>query len=76
MVRALSVSYLLKHKIATPAQAARFFSCGPKPVSASRRRFYEALFRECFGAKLEILFCPHFGQRNVERSNEDNDDGS
>jgi hypothetical protein len=58
MVRALSVSYLIKHKIATPTQAARFFSCGPRAVSAHRRRFYEALFRECFGAKPEILFLP------------------
>jgi hypothetical protein len=62
MVRALSVSYLIKHKIATPAQAARFFGCGPRPISANRRRFYEALFRECFEAKPEILFCPHFGE--------------
>jgi hypothetical protein len=58
MVRALSASYLIKHRIATPTRAARFFNCGPKPVSAQRRRFYEALFRECFGAKPEILFCP------------------
>ena len=64
MVRALSVSYLIKHKIATPSQAARFFSCGPRPVSAKRRRFYEALFRERFGAKPEILFFPHPGQRS------------
>jgi hypothetical protein len=71
MVRALSVSYLLKHKIATPAQAACFFNCGPRPVSASRRRFYEALFRECFGAKPEILFCPHPGEQCVA-----GDDGS
>jgi hypothetical protein len=63
MVRALSVSYLVKHKIATLAQAARFFNCGPKSVSAHRRRFYEALFRECFGAKPEILFCPHSGEQ-------------
>jgi hypothetical protein len=74
MVRALSVSYLIKHKIATPAQAARFFECGPRPVSANRRRFYEALFRECFGAKPEILFCPDFGERNVERRKEDHDE--
>ena len=58
MVRALSASYLIKHRIATPTQAARFFNCGPKPLSAQRRRFYESLFRECFGAKPEILFCP------------------
>jgi hypothetical protein len=58
MVRALSASYLIKHRIATPTQAARFFNCGPKPLSAQRRRFYEARFRECFGAKPEILFCP------------------
>jgi len=58
LVRALSASYLIKHRIATPAQAARFFNCGPKPVSAQRRRFYEARFRECFGAKPEILFSP------------------
>jgi hypothetical protein len=75
MVRALSVSYLIKHKIATPAQAARFFDCGPRPVSANRRRFYEARFRECLGAKPEILFCPDFGERNVA-GNEDHDDGS
>jgi hypothetical protein len=76
MVRALSVSYLIKHKIATPAQAARFFSCGPRPVSANRRRFYELLFRECFGAKPEILFCPDFGERVVGGEYEHHDDGS
>ena len=58
LVRALSASYLIQHRIATPAQVARFFNCGPKPVSAQRRRFYEARFRECFGAKPEILFSP------------------
>jgi hypothetical protein len=73
MVRALSVSYLIKQKIATPAQAARFFNCGPRPVSANRRRFYEVLFRECFGARPEILFCPAFGERNVGRENECHD---
>jgi hypothetical protein len=66
MVRALSASYLIKHRIATPTQAARFFNCGPKPVSAQRRRFYEALFRECFGAKSEILFCPTSETEMVE----------
>lgn len=66
MVRALSASYLIKHQIATPTQAARFFNCGPKPVSAQRRRFYEALFRECFGAKPEILFCPTSETETVE----------
>jgi hypothetical protein len=75
MVRALSVSYLIKHKIATPAQAARFFSCGPRPVSTNRLRFYDALFRECFGAKPEILFSPDFGERNLAR-NEEHDDSS
>jgi hypothetical protein len=73
MVRALSVSYLIKHKIATPAQAARFFNCGPRPVSANRRRFYEVLFRECFGAKPEILFCPDLGERSVGEGNEGHD---
>jgi hypothetical protein len=58
MVRALSVSYLIEHQIATPTQAARFFGCGPRPVSARRRRFYGLLFRKWFGAKPEILFCP------------------
>jgi hypothetical protein len=66
MLRALSVSYLVKHKIATLAQAARFFNCGPKSISANRRRFYEALFRECFGAKPEILFCPIPASRSLE----------
>jgi hypothetical protein len=76
MVRALSVSYLLKHKIATPAQASRFFGCGPRPVSASRRRFYETLFRECFGAKPEILFCPYPGGRSVAGDQGQHDDGA
>jgi hypothetical protein len=58
MVRALSASYLIKHRIATPTQIARYFNCGPKSVSAQRRRFYEARFRESFGAKPEILFSP------------------
>ena len=58
MVRTLSVSYLVEHKIATPAQAARFFGCGPRSVSAQRRRFYEARFREFFGSGPEILFSP------------------
>ena len=58
LVRALSASYLVKHRIATPTQAARFLNCGPKPVSAQRRRFYEARFREIFGCKPEILFSP------------------
>jgi hypothetical protein len=76
MVRALSVTYLIKHKIARPGQAARFFSCGPKPVSAKRRRFYEMLFRECFDAKPEILFCPHPGERTVVAGRGEGGDGS
>lgn len=56
MVRALSVSYLIEHEIATSKQAARFFGCGPRAVSAGRRHFYEELFREWFGAKPEVLF--------------------
>lgn len=68
MVRALSVSYLIEHRIATPAQAARFFGCGPRPVSAHRRRYYEALFRECFGAEPEILFSPTSGTGKSEDS--------
>jgi hypothetical protein len=77
MVRALSVSYLIEHKIATPMQAARFFGCGPRPVSARRRRFYEALFRECFGANPEILFRPRFGDdQGVGRSNSGHETGA
>ncbi len=64
MVRALSVSYLIEHKIATPAQAARFFGCGARAVSAQRRRFYEARFREYFDAGPEMLFCPLRSGRN------------
>jgi hypothetical protein len=63
MARALSVSYLVENKIATPAQAARFLGCSPRSVSAQRRRFYEARFREFFGAGPEILFCPLLGGR-------------
>ena len=66
MVRALSVSYLIEHKIATPSQAARFFSCGPRPVSAGRRRFYALLFRKWFGGAPKMLLCPPSGtDRNV-----------
>jgi len=65
MVRALSVSYLIEHKIAAPTQVARFFGCGPRPVSARRRRFYGVLFREWFDAQPEILFCPG-GNSTVE----------
>jgi hypothetical protein len=56
MVRALSVEYLVEHQIATPAQAARFFGCGPTLVSATRRRFYRVLFGELFCTPPEILF--------------------
>jgi hypothetical protein len=68
MVRALSVSYLIEHKIATPTRAARFFGCGPRSVSAQRRRFYEARFREIFSAGTEILFCPLIKPRAGDRS--------
>jgi hypothetical protein len=68
MVRALSVSYLIEHKIATPTQAARFFGCGPRSVSAQRRRFYEARFREIFSAGPEVLFCPLIKPRAGDRS--------
>jgi hypothetical protein len=63
MVRTLSVSYLVENKIATPAQAARVLGCSPRSVSSQRRRFYEARFRELFGAGPEILFCPLLGGR-------------
>lgn len=56
MLRALSVSYVVERKMATVTQAARFFLCSPRSVSALRRRFYAALFREWFDAKPEILF--------------------
>ena len=72
MVRALSAAYLVKHEIATAAQAARFFGSGPRSVSARRRRFYEVLFREWFGAKPEILFSPgRRGDGSAERANDD-----
>jgi hypothetical protein len=69
MVRTLSASYLVEHKIATPTQAARFFGYGPRSVSAQRRRFYEARFREFFGAGPEILFCPLLCGRKGEKKN-------
>jgi hypothetical protein len=58
MVRALSVSYLIKHKIATATQTARFFRCSTRSLSADRRNMYETLFHDCFDANPEILFCP------------------
>jgi len=72
MVRALSAAYLIEHEIATAAQAARFFGSGPRSVSARRRRFYEVLFREWFGARPEILFSPgRHGDWSAERANDD-----
>jgi hypothetical protein len=71
MVRSLSVSYLIEHEIATPAQAARFFACGPRPVSAPRRRFYQLLFREWFGAMPDLLFSPGRVDRSVGGGNDD-----
>jgi hypothetical protein len=74
MVRALAVSYLVEHEIATSTQAARFFGCGPRAVSAHRRRFYEKLFRKCFGTKPEILFNPRRdGDQSVDRSDDDDE---
>lgn len=70
MVRALSVSYLIEHGLASLAQSARFFNCSPRPVSANRRRFYEARFREFFGAGPEILFCHPVRDRDIERIND------
>src|SRR5260370_39308102 len=72
MVRALSAAYLIEHAIATAAQAARCFRSGPRAVSARRRRLYEVLFREWFGAKPEILFSPRrHGDWSAERANDD-----
>lgn len=56
MVRALSVTYLIEHKVATPKQAAHFFHCSASPVSARRRRFYMELFRKCFGVQADYFF--------------------
>jgi hypothetical protein len=58
MLRALTVTCLVEHDIATAAQAARFFACGPRSVSAPRRRFYGLLFGELFRAAPDILFNP------------------
>jgi len=66
MVRALSATYLIEHHIATLAQAAQFFGCGPTPVSARRRRFYAALFREWFRAQPDILFSPTPATRSTK----------
>jgi hypothetical protein len=56
MVRALSASYLVEHKIATVMEAARFFGHGARSLSARRRRQYADLFRKMFGIELEIIF--------------------
>lgn len=55
MIRALSAAYLIEHEIATAAQAARFFGSGARSVSARRRRSYQELFREWFGAMPQIM---------------------
>ncbi len=55
MVRALSVSCLIEHHVASPVQAARFFDCAPRSVAARRRRYYQALFQEMFGARPESI---------------------
>lgn len=70
MLRALSVSYVVEQKMATVTQAARFFLCSPRSVSARRRRFYTALFREWFDAKPEILFGRERSDRSVGRKND------
>jgi hypothetical protein len=67
LVRALSVSYLIGHKVATPTQAAHFFGCSARPVSAPRRRFYMARFRKCFGVKSELLFCSRLEENDATR---------
>jgi hypothetical protein len=71
MVRALCASYFMEHRIATPADAARFFGCGPRPVSAGRRRYYKAIFRKCFGAMPGSLFnLGRDGDGSIGRRNE------
>lgn len=67
MLRALIVSYVIQQKIATAAQAARFFGCGPRAVSACRRSFYEALFRERFAVSPETLLGARHGDVKVGR---------
>jgi hypothetical protein len=74
MVRALAVSCLVEHEVATRTQAARFFGRGANSVSAGRGRFYEALFRVWFGAMPEILFGPgRDGDRSVGTRNENHE---
>lgn len=67
MLRALSVAYLVAQKIASPTQAAHFFGCGLRPVSARRRRFYVAQLHQLFGVKPEILFAPIGNDKGVRR---------
>lgn len=55
MLRALTVSYLVEHRLASQVQAARFFGCAPRSLSARRRRYYQVFFREAFGATPEAL---------------------
>ncbi len=74
MVRALSVSHLIDCKVATPTQAARFFGCGPKPVSARRRRFYCASFCKELNANPKTVFCPHTGDQDAGTRNDDQED--
>jgi hypothetical protein len=71
MVRALSMSYLIEHKIARPTQVAHFFGRGPRPVSARRRSFYAALFREYFDAKPELLFATYGADRTEHETGAD-----
>jgi hypothetical protein len=74
MLRALCVSYLIAHGIARPMQAARLFGCSSRSVSARRRRFYEVLFSEWFGATPEILFSSRRdGARGVEGGDHEKD---
>lgn len=63
-VRALIVSYLIDHGIATPTQAARFFGFNPRSVSLGRRRSYERAFRGWFGT-MPVLLSPGRGDRSV-----------
>jgi hypothetical protein len=69
LVRALCTSRLIERQIASSAEAARFFGCSPRAVSARRRRHYAVVFHEWFGEEPQALLWAERGGRGFAAVN-------
>lgn len=56
MLRGLSATYLIRHRIGTLRQIECFFNCRPGTLSARRRRHYELEFEQLFATPCDRLF--------------------